>query len=175
MFFGANYIGDRFCKGWFKPPRVHEFDHFLDENPIGWILWDKVNYGSSFSDCELVWTSTKKPSVRFPFMWNGMMQGKSISEGYIMQGNKSLNEERIHPTQKPVKLYQWIFQNYVNSSETILDTHLGSGSSMIAAESMKLKFVGLEIDEVYYKDCLSRIKEYIRIENSMLRIPFNEL
>ena len=83
-------------------------------------------------------------------MWSGMMQGKSISEGHIMQGNKSLNEVRIHPTQKPVALYTWIFSRYAKHGFKILDTHLGSGSSRIAAYDAGLDFVGCEIDKDYF-------------------------
>lgn len=70
----------------------------------GRIVWDKCNAANSFSDCELAATSAHDSTRLFRFMWNGMMQGKSISEGNIMQGNKQKNEIRIHPTQKPVLL-----------------------------------------------------------------------
>ena len=70
--------------------------------PPGRIVWDKCNSKSSFSDCEIAATNCHDSVRLFRYMWNGMCQGKSISEGYIMQGNKSLNEVRIHPTQKPV-------------------------------------------------------------------------
>lgn len=83
-------------------------------------------------------------------MWNGMMQGKSITEGHIQQGNKQKNEIRIHPTQKPVSLYTWIFQKYAKPGDKILDTHLGSGSSRIAAYDADLDFVGFEIDTYYF-------------------------
>lgn len=78
----------------------------------GRIVWDKCNGASSFSDCEIAATNLFDSVRMFRFMWNGMMQGKSISEGHIMQGDKSKNEFRIHPTQKPVALYAWIFQNF---------------------------------------------------------------
>ena len=73
-----------------------------------------------------------------------MMQGKSIAEGFIQQGNKAMNEQRIHPTQKPVALYTWLFQKYAKPGDSILDTHLGSGSSRIAALELGLDFVGYE-------------------------------
>ena len=57
-------------------------------------------------------------------MWNGMMQSKSIADGGIQQGNKRLNEKRIHPTQKPVKLYKWLLSNFAKCGDRILDTHL---------------------------------------------------
>ena len=80
-----------------------------------------------------------------------MMQGKSIAEGHVQQGNKSKNEVRIHPTQKPVALYAWIFSKYAKPGYKILDTHLGSGSSRIAAYDAGLDFVGFEIDPYYFK------------------------
>ncbi|MZL40998.1 hypothetical protein GT717_27925 [Clostridium beijerinckii] len=80
-------------------------------------------------------------------MWNGMNQGKSISEGHIMQGDKSKNEKRIHATQKPVNLYKWILMNYANPGDKILDTHVGSASSLVACHEMGLDFLGFELDK----------------------------
>jgi len=102
----------------------------------GRIVWDKVNGNSSFSDCEIAYCSSIDTVRMFRFMWNGMCQGKSINEGYIQQGNKRLNEKRIHPTQKPVALYKWLLSNYANAGDTILDTHLGSGSICIACDEL---------------------------------------
>lgn len=69
----------------------------------------------------------------------------------MIQGNMAKKEIRIHPTQKPVALYNWIFQRYAKPGDKIIDTHLGSGSSRIAAYDMGLDFVGTEIDETYFK------------------------
>ena len=88
------------------------------------------------------------------------MQGKSISEGHIMQGNKSLNEVRIHPTQKPIVLYDWIFQNFAKPGQKVLDTHLGSGSSRIAAYEAGVDFIGFEIDPFYFKTREERFANY---------------
>ena len=93
-------------------------------------------------------------------MWNGMMQGKSIHEGHIQQGNKTLNEKRIHPTQKPVALYSWIFQKYAKPGQMILDTHVGSGSSRIAAYDAGLYFTGFEISQEYFLLQKERYKAY---------------
>ena len=98
-------------------------------------------------------------------MWNGMMQGKSISEGFVQQGNKALNEQRIHPTQKPVALYTWLFQKYAKPGDSILDTHLGSGSSRIAALELGLDFVGYEIDKYYFEVQEKRFEEYASQES----------
>lgn len=116
----------------------------------GRIVWDKVNPNNSFSDCEIAATNCHESVRLFRFMWNGMLQGKNSSEGHIMQGNKALNEKRIHPTQKPVALYEWIYRRYAKPGDKILDTHLGSGSSRIAAYDAGLDFVGCEIDPYYF-------------------------
>ena len=122
-------------------------NYFDYQFATGRIVWDKCNGNSSFSDCEIAATNLFSSVRMFRYMWSGMMQGKSITEGDTMQGNKSLNEKRIHPTQKPVALYDWIFKNYAEPGQKILDTHLGSGSSRIAAYEAGLGFIGFEIDQ----------------------------
>ena len=116
----------------------------------GRVVWDKCNGASSFSDCEIAYCSLHDSVRLYRYMWNGMCQGKSITEGYIMQGDKSKNEKRIHPTQKPVALYAWLYQQYAKPEDKILDTHLGSGSSRIAAWKLGLDFVGFEVDKYYF-------------------------
>ena len=130
----------------------------------GRIVWDKCNGSSSFSDCELAYTSFHDSVRLFRYMWNGMMQGKSISEGHIQQGNKKLNEKRIHPTQKPVNLYRWLVQRYLKPGQLALDTHVGSGSSLIAFEEYGLQYVGYEIDKNYYDLARSRVESTRKIE-----------
>lgn len=90
-------------------------------------------------------------------MWNGMLQGKSITEGRIMRGNKKRNEVRIHPTQKPVALYSWLLTNYAHPDWRILDTHLGSGSIAIACDGLNLPLLGIEIDSQYYAAAKARL------------------
>lgn len=126
----------------------------------GRIVWDKCNSGSVFSDCELAATSCHDTVRLFRYMWNGMMQGKSITEGHIQRGNKSKNEVRIHPTQKPLNLYRWIFANYATPGMTVLDTHLGSGTSRRAAYDFNLNFVGCEIEKTYYDLQEQAFEEY---------------
>lgn len=136
---------------------VNYFDYSFG---AGRIVWDKVNGESSFSDCEIAYCSFHDSVRLFRYMWNGMMQGKSISEGHIQQGNKRLNEKRIHPTQKPVNLYRWLIQRYAKESYKILDTHVGSASSLIAFEEAGLEYIGFEKDEQIFKSALARLESY---------------
>lgn len=126
----------------------------------GAIVWDKCNDGSDQSDGEIAFNSLTSRVDIFRYMWRGMMQGKSISEGTIQQGNKALNEKRIHPTQKPVALYEWLLQKYAKEDWRILDTHLGSGSSRIAAYNLGFEFVGCEIEPTYFQLQEQRFAEH---------------
>lgn len=116
----------------------------------GRIVWDKCNGASTFSDCEIAATNCHDSVRLFRYMWNGMMQGKSMYEGHIMRGNKALNEVRIHTTQKPIDLYRWIFKHYTKQGDKVLDTHIGSGTSRRAAYDFGLDFIGYEIEKVYF-------------------------
>ena len=103
------------------------------------IIWDKCRRGMDQADCEIAWTDFPGQSRIFEFRWNGMLQGDPANK-----------ETRIHPTQKPVALYKCIFSRYAKPGDKILDTHLGSGSSRIAAWDADLDFWGYEIDPVYF-------------------------
>lgn len=145
----------------FKAPRRPDFEKWISDNPTGWIVWDKVNGSNDFSDCELAWTSLDVPTQIFQFMWAGMMQGKSIAQGATMQGNKTLNEKRIHPTQKPVALYKWLLHNYAKPGDKILDTHGGSRSLAIACYDMGFDHDSCEIDEQHHEDSVKRYNNNI--------------
>ncbi|MDF2537441.1 MAG: methylase [Herbinix sp.] len=132
----------------------------------GRIIWDKCNGESSFSDAEIAYCSMHDSVRMFRFMWNGMLQGKSISEGYLMQGDKSKNEKRIHPTQKPVALYEWLLTKYAIIGDKILDTHVGSASSLIACHNLGFDYVGFEIDKTYY-DMASKRLEAVKAQRSL--------
>ena len=109
----------------------------------GWIFWDKQREKDlSFADGELAWTSFLTVLKKAPIRFDGFIGADIV---------------RVHPTQKPVKLYQWLLQNYAKPEFKILDTHLGSGSSAIAAHYFGVaEFVGTELDEDYYKACCER-------------------
>ena len=138
-------------------------NHFIEKipkaNSSGWIVWNKVNGCSDFSDCELAWTSFNKGVRKFDFMWNGMLQG-SESNGLISEGNKSKCEKRIHPTQKPVKLYEWILMNYTKEGDKILDTHGGSGSICIACHNLGFDLDWIELDKEYFDAATKRFKQH---------------
>lgn len=139
---------------------VNYFDYHFGP---GRIVWDKVNSKSSFSDCEIAYCSLHDSVRLFRYMWNGMMQGKSIEEGHIQQGNKKLNEKRIHPTQKPVLLYKWLLMTYARPGDKILDTHVGSASSLIACKELGFEYLGFEKDENYWYEAVERMAEYDRV------------
>lgn len=120
-------------------------------NTSCFIVWDKDNTGH-FADCELAWTSFKTATRKYTFRWNGMLQG-----------NMKNKEFRIHPTQKPVALYKWLLQNYAKPGDKILDTHLGSASSAIAAYDMNFDFTGYEIDAEYFAAAKGRVEKHILI------------
>lgn len=120
---------------------------YLDAS-AGWIVWDKVNGENGFSDCELAYTSFNKGLRKLELMWNGMLQH-----------DMSNKEERIHPTQKPVKLYKWLLKNYAKEGDKILDTHMGSQSSRIAAYNMGFDYWGFELDREYFEAGNKRFKE----------------
>ena len=112
------------------------------------IVWDKNNSGN-FADCEIAFGTFKTGSKIFKYTWNGMIQQ-----------NMKDKEHRIHPTQKPIALYDWIFLNYAKPGQLILDTHLGSGSSRIAADKAGLDFIGCEIDKEYFEAQEKRWRNY---------------
>ena len=126
----------------------------------GRIVWDKVNYGSDQSDCEIAYNSMTNRVDLFRFMWRGMMQGRSIIDGQIVQGNKKLNEERIHPTQKPVLLYKWILKTFAKKGFRIFDSHMGSQSSRIAAYDMGFDYWGCELNISYFHDGCNRFEKH---------------
>ncbi len=134
-------------------------NHFLDNIPYQhsspcWLIWDKINGATDFADCEMAMTSFKTAVRQFRFQWQGMLQGDMKNK-----------EVRIHPTQKPVKLYNWLLANYAKEGDRILDTHLGSGSSAIAAHYGGFDFVGCELDEDYYKASVERLNNETKQES----------
>ena len=125
-------------------------NHFISRIPIDsscWIVWDKQNGNTDFADCELAWTSFGTAVRKFSFRWNGMLQGDMKNK-----------EIRIHPNQKPVRLYEMIIRNYAKAGDKIIDTHAGSGSCLIAAHRTGHDFIGFEIDPYYCRLAEERLE-----------------
>jgi site-specific DNA-methyltransferase (adenine-specific) len=128
----------------------------------GRIVWDKcVAEGLSFKRYEFAYCSLIDHEMTLPLLWSGMQQVKSLSEPTVQQGNKKRNEKRIHPCQKPVLLYQQILLKFAKHGWKVIDTHLGSGSSRIAAHQFGCEFVGFEADREHYNDQEKRWKNYL--------------
>lgn len=125
------------------------FAEEINKNSSCWIVWNKKNGDNHFADCEIAWTSFETAVRMFEFRWQGMLQE-----------NMKNKEDRIHPTQKPAALYRWILQNYAKEGDKILDTHLGSGSSRIAAYDMGFDFTGFELDEDYFNAANKRFANF---------------
>lgn len=119
---------------------------FADLLPRGghWIVWDKLNTMPSFGDCELIWSNVDRKSVKkIVYEYNGLL-GKE--------------DERVHPTQKPVALISRIVETYTKPGETVLDPFMGSGTAGVACVRLGRKFVGIELDETHFETACKRIR-----------------
>jgi site-specific DNA-methyltransferase (adenine-specific) len=151
------------AREWDKAPPIAYFDHLfrVSRNQIIWggnyfdlpptrspVCWDKVRPNQrNLSEWEMAWTS---------------FEGRARLYRYCANGGFVAKEKRIHPTQKPTDLYKWLLSNYAKEGDKILDTHVGSGSSIIACIDMGFDYMGFEIDEDYYKAMQDRIYHFTR-------------
>ena len=115
---------------------------------MGWILWDKGQREFSLADGELAWTSFNKALRIF-----GMPRGAALADANKTGG-------KIHPTQKPVKLYEWLLTNYAKKGDKIVDTHRGSASLDIACHNLGFDLVTCELDTDYFNDGNKRLKQH---------------
>lgn len=164
VIFGANYFS-QIIKNTCKPPRRNEYDDFIKQNPKGFIIWDKVNGSNDFNDCEIIYTSYHFDSFVLYYMWNGMMQGVDVStdlqKALIQIGDKSLNEKRFHPTQKPIKLIKWIF-NYLNIFNLkVLDTNTGLMVVVLVSIDAECEIVACDKEEEYFNKGIQRVKNHV--------------
>ena len=106
------------------------------------IIWDKGQRDFSLADGEMAWTSFKKAARFFNYS-----RARALQEG------------KIHPTQKPIALYKWLLKNYAKEGDKILDTHVGSASSLIACYQMNFDYIGFEIDKEYFEKANKRIED----------------
>jgi DNA modification methylase len=112
-----------------------------------WIVWDKDNGNNDFADCELAWTSFDTAVRKIKWRWNG-----------LLQEDMAHKEIRIHPTQKPVKLFEWIIKNYAKEGDIICDPFFGSGSCLVAAVRLGHPIIGVEKERTYFTKGKARIE-----------------
>ena len=120
------------------------FVEHLDKGTMGWIVWFKGQMGLSMSDCELAYSSFQRAT-----------RVVNINRGDLARQNT------IHPTEKPIRLYQWILDNYAKKGDKILDTHLGSGSIAIACHNLGFELTACELDKEYFNASIKRIENHI--------------
>jgi DNA modification methylase len=112
-----------------------------------WLVWDKMNGETDFADCELAWTNLRKAVRKISFRWHGMLRDE---EG-----------ERVHPTQKPVRVMQWAI-GHCPDSDTVIDPFAGSFTTAIACIRMGKRFVGIERESKYFFDGVARIEDELQ-------------
>ena len=112
------------------------------------VIWDKQQTVDNFASAEYAWTNCKKPAQVFRYSIHKTMADRKKEGG------------KIHPTQKPVKLYEWLLMNYAKENDKILDTHLGSGSIALACHNLKFDLVACELDKEYYDAAIKRLNNH---------------
>lgn len=146
-------------KGWDIAPS-NEYFQTLFRVSRNQIIWGGNYFSLPPTRCFLVWRKTNIAAdftmSMAEYAWTSF---DSNSKVYECVSNGTPNNPRIHPTQKPIALYAWLLNNYAKPGDKILDTHLGSGSSAIAAHELNFEFLGIEIDEHYYNAAKHRLAE----------------
>jgi site-specific DNA-methyltransferase (adenine-specific) len=132
-------------------------NYFIENltNTSSMLVWDKNNGNNDYADCELAWTSFKSAVRKFKYTWHGMLQE-----------NMKHKEKRVHPTQKPLALFEWCLQNYSNENDLVLDCFSGSGTTAVACHNLKRRFICVEKDVDYYKascERLERVQEQLEL------------
>ena len=122
-------------------------NYFIEylKNTKSFVVWDKINGTNDMADCELAWTSLDIPVRKYSL--------------HHFSGNYD-KHSKIHPTQKPIALYKWLLTKYAKPNDKILDTHVGSASSLIACEDMGFEYVGFELDKDYYDSAQKRLEQF---------------
>lgn len=115
-----------------------------------WFIWDKVNYGNDFADCEMAWTNLKGANRLIQYQWNGMLQGDMKNK-----------ETRVHPTQKPLPLMKWCISKIKEPVSSIIDPFMGSGTTCLASKVMNIKVIGIEISEKYCEVAAQRCSQEV--------------
>lgn len=129
------------------------------------IIWGANYFGLPATRCFLIWDKQQPETVSFAsceYAWTNFEQSAKT----YYQRPQNADVERIHPTQKPVKLYEWLLTNYAKTGDKILDTHLGSGSHAIACNNLGFELTACELDKDYYEASIKRIQQ----ANNQLRM-----
>jgi site-specific DNA-methyltransferase (adenine-specific)/modification methylase len=114
-----------------------------------WLVWDKINDGVAFADCELAWTNLPKAVRRLRYLWNGGLRANREQRG-------------DHPTQKPVGVMAWVLSQLPKDAMTVLDPFMGSGTTGVACVKRGLVFTGIEREPQYFDAACRRIEEVWR-------------
>ena len=138
----------RVCKNVILWGANHYIESLPRQNASCWIVWDKDNGDNGYADCELAWTSLPCAVRRFRYKWHGMLQE-----------NMANKEERIHPTQKPVELCEYLIQTYTNEGEVVADICAGSGTTAVAALNTGRRFICFENAPVFSGPAVERIEQ----------------
>jgi site-specific DNA-methyltransferase (adenine-specific) len=161
---------------WDIKPTKEYFDQLfrISQNQIIWgannfilpetkyfIVWDKMQTVDNFASAEYAWTNCKIPAKVFRYSIHKEMADRKQNGG------------KIHPTQKPVALYTWLLNNYAKKGDKILDTHVGSASSVIACKKLGFSYIGFELDKEYFDLASKRIAEFEQ-QPSIFDLPLTE-
>lgn len=124
-------------------------NYFIEylQNSSCWLVWDKNNGKNDFSDCELAWTNFNTAVRKYKYTWNGMIQE-----------NMKNKEKRVHPTQKPLMLFNKILKDYSKKHDLILDSYSGSGTTAVNCEKINRRWIVIEEKEKYCNMSVPRIK-----------------
>lgn len=173
IIFGGNYFQSVFVEDKSNYTLIKDYEgkeHVLySKKPaLGatpcWIVWDKMNGGTHFADCELAWTNYETAVRKYDFKWNGMLQG-----------NMKKKDKRIHPTQKPVQLMRYLIRDYTEEGAWVRDDFSGSGTTAIAAIDLDRNYLVIERDKEYFEKSSERIEFFKYGYNSKLKDGSNEL
>lgn len=123
-------------------------NNFTLPNTEYFIIWDKQQTVDNFASVEYAWTNCKVPAKVFRYSIHKVMSDRKAEGG------------KIHPTQKPVALYHWLLNNYAKQGDKILDTYVGSASSLIACHDLGFDYMGFELDKDYYEQATKRLEQH---------------
>lgn len=131
---------------------ANNFSNILP-NSRCWVVWDKrveKKYNNDFSDCELIWTSFDKPARVIRWLWSGMFQGDMKNK-----------EKRLHPTQKPIPVMKELIEMFTKEGDKVIDCFMGTGTTCLACKQLKRDFLGIELEDKYFKIAQERLQQEV--------------